>query len=101
MPTTAGLLGRNRKKFELGHVLVTPRASRALHESGESPDEFLARHESGDWGEVGSADGKENDLSLCKGYRIFSIYPLSSGETIWIITQPDRSATTILLPEEY
>lgn len=96
-----GVLERNRKKLELGAVFVTPKASQALHEAGQCPDEFLARHESGDWGEVGSAESRENELSFCKGYRVFSIYSLSNGETIWIITQPDRSATTILLPEEY
>ncbi len=101
MGIAAGVLERKRKKLELGAVFVTPKASRALMEAGESADEFLARHESGDWGEVGSADWKENGLSLCKGFRVFSIYTLSTSEAIWIITQPDRSATTILLPEEY
>lgn len=96
-----GILERKRNKFELGSVFVTPKATHSLQEAGQSPDEFLARHESGDWGEVGSADRKENEFSLCKGYRVFSIYPLANGETIWIITQPDRSVTTIMLPEEY
>jgi hypothetical protein len=101
MPATIDVLERKRNKLELGSVIVTPKASQALNESGQSPDEFLARHESGDWGEVGSADWKENELSLCKGFQVFSIYKLSNSEEIWIITQPDRSATTILLPEEY
>jgi hypothetical protein len=101
MPAAIGVLERKRNKLELGSVFVTTKASRALLESGESPDEFLVRHQSGDWGEVGSAECKENELSFCKGYRVFSIYTLSTGETIWIITQPDRSATTLLLPEEY
>jgi hypothetical protein len=98
MPVTIGVLERNRNKLELGSVIVTLKASRALEEAGQTPDEFLARHESGDWGEVGHA---ENELSFIKGYRVCSIYPLSNGETIWIITQPDRSATTLMLPEEY
>jgi hypothetical protein len=101
MPATIGVLERKRNKLELGSVFVTPKASQALQEAGQSPDEFLARHESGDWGEVGAAECKENELSLCKGFRVFSIYPLANGETIWVITQPDRSATTALLPEEY
>jgi hypothetical protein len=95
------VLERKRNKLELGAVFVTPKATRALHEASQSPDEFLARHESGDWGEVGSMDAKENELSFIKGYRVFSIYKLSTGEEIWVITQPDRSATTVLLPEEY
>jgi hypothetical protein len=100
MPLAIGVPRKNRK-LELGSVIVTPRASRALDKAGQSPDEFLARHESGDWGDVGSAESRENEVSLCKGFRVFSIYPLSSGAMIWIITQPDRSATTVLLPEEY
>jgi cobalamin biosynthesis Mg chelatase CobN len=95
------VLERKRNKLELGSVFVTLKASRVLNEAGQSPDEFLARHESGDWGEVGSMDAKENELSFIKGYRVFSIYKLSTGEEIWIITQPDRSATTVILPEEY
>src|SRR5262245_11568480 len=98
MHATIGVLESKRNKLELGSVFVTPKASQALHEAGQSPDEFLARHESGDWGEAGYA---ENELSLCKGYRVFSIYPLLSGEKIWIITQADRSTTAVLLPEEY
>jgi hypothetical protein len=101
MPFADAALRRPKNKFELGSVFVTPKASRALEEADQSPDEFLARHESGDWGEVGSMESKENELSLCKGYRVFSIYKLCTGEEIWIITQPDRSATTVLLPEEY
>jgi hypothetical protein len=101
MPATIGILKRGRKQLELGSVFVTPKASRALQEADQSPDEFLTRHESGDWGEVGSMDARENELSFMKGYRVFSIYKLSTGEEIWIITQPDRSATTVLLPEEY
>ena len=95
MPASIGLLERKKNKLELGSVIVTPKASQALVEAGQSPDEFLSRHESGDWGEAGYA---ENELSLCKGYRVFSIYSLSSSETIWIITQPDRSATTYCFP---
>src|SRR5215813_6424139 len=101
MPASIGVLERKSHKLELGSVIVTPKASRGLHEAGQSPDEFLARHESGDWGEVGTADWMENERSLCKGFRVFSIYKLSTGEEMWIITQPDRSATTVLLPEEY
>ena len=101
MPATLGVLARKGSKFEIGSVFVTPKASRALAEAGQSADEFLERHQAGDWGEVGSADWKENELAYCKGYRIYSIYKLSSGDEIWIITQADRSATTVLLPEEY
>ncbi len=89
------------KKLEIGSVFLTPKASRALVEANESPDEFVARHESSDWGEVGSAESMENELSLKKGFRIMSGYTLSTGKKVWIITEADRSATTLLLPEEY
>ncbi len=89
------------KRLRLGQIVVTPAALKALEEAYQSPEEFLERHMKGDWGEVSSADWKENDLSVEKGFRILSSYSLSTGKTIWIITEADRSATTILLPEDY
>jgi hypothetical protein len=85
----------------LGRTLATPGALRALEEAEQTPDDFLARHETGDWGEVGDEDWDENELSLREGFRLLSAYRLRTGVTIWIITEADRSATTILLPEEY
>jgi len=61
----------------------------------------LLRHSLGDWGEVSEQDQKENDISLKKGYRILSVYEYADGETIWIITEGDRSQTIVLFPEEY
>lgn len=87
--------------LELGVVVATPGALRALEAAGQSADEFLARHVLGDWGEVGEADRDENELSLREGFRIMSAYTLRTGVKIWIITEADRSATTLLLPEEY
>jgi hypothetical protein len=60
----------------------------------------LDRHASGDWGDLEEEDRRENELSLRNGWRIFSSYPVG-GKTVWIITEADRSVTTILLPEEY
>ena len=71
-----------------------------LEEAGEDSLRYLARHRCGDWGEVGAQDRRENELSLKHGWRILSSY--SVGERcIWVITEADRSLTTILLPEEY
>jgi hypothetical protein len=67
----------------------------------EDPDSFLARHASGDWGELDEHDRKANEHALEHGLRVLSVYTLSSGEKIWIITEADRSTTTILLPKEY
>jgi hypothetical protein len=87
--------------FPLGQMVATPGALDALHEAGETPRSYLARHQAGDWGELDPADVKENELSLKQGFRLLSAYVLSNGAKIWIITEADRSATTILLPEEY
>ena len=87
--------------FSLGQVVATPGALAALEEAGEEPVTYLARHLAGDWGEVCEEDAKENEFSVENGFRILSAYTISTGVKIWIITEADRSATTILLPEEY
>jgi hypothetical protein len=87
--------------IELGRTVATPGALVALEKSHQTPAEFLSRHEIGDWGEVCAEDWAENELSVREGYRILSAYQLTSGVKIWVITEADRSATTILLPEEY
>lgn len=95
--------------FELGQVVATPGAIDALARTDEHAAKYLARHLSGDWGDLGDEDKALNDRSVanpkdrhgfCTG-RIFSAYRLSDGTKIWVITEDDRSATTILLPEEY
>ena len=87
--------------FSLGQVVATPGALRTLEAANQDPAELLSRHIGGDWGDVPDEDRKENDLSVEKGFRILSAYTLTSGEKVWIITERDRSATTILLPSEY
>ena len=84
----------------LGRVVATPGALEVLQETGEDPLYYLARHRSGDWGELDLHDRQENELSLQHGWRILSSYPLGE-KCIWIITEANRSYTTILLPEEY
>jgi hypothetical protein len=91
----------NSPKFALGHVVATPGALNALATAGQSPQEFLDRHASGDWGELSEEDRKENEFSITEGLRILSAYRLRDGTKIWIITEADRSSTCILLPEEY
>lgn len=88
-------------KFSLGKILATPVALEALKESGETPDTFLRRHARGDWGEVCEEDKLLNDEAVTEGTRILSAYSTKKNEKIWIITEADRSATTLLLPEEY
>lgn len=74
----------------------------ALEEAGVGGLELLRRHQSGDWGSVLTEDARENERSLKYGWRLLSSYPVGeAGERVWLITERDRSATTILLPSEY
>lgn len=91
----------NKPRFPLGQVVATPGALRALSEAGNSPQEFLDRHVSGDWGDLNEDDRQENDFSVQNGFRLLSAYRLTDGTKIWVITEADRSSTCILLPEEY
>jgi hypothetical protein len=85
---------------ELGAVYPTASALQALEDAGQTADEFVFRHGNGDWGELGAAEVKDNQVSLKEGFRIFSAYTLSTGVKIWIFTEEDRSMTKILLQEE-
>lgn len=99
-----GLLRRGRvlvvqHKFKMGTLVATP-GVRALIDKGLDWQVYLARHVCGDWGDLVEADKKENEFSLENGYRLFSAYETPQGR-IYIITEADRSVTTILLPDEY
>lgn len=91
----------SKPKFRLGQLVATPGALQALQESGQSPLDFVSRHVVGDWGEVDQEDWKLNDEAVKENTRILSAYTLKSGVRIWIITEADRSSSTILLPDEY
>ena len=89
-------------RFALGQTYITPGAEEALMIAGQTAIEFLRRHMSCDWGsELSDEDVQENELSLKEGLRLLSAYQTGKGQKIWIITEADRSATTILLPSEY
>lgn len=87
--------------FKLGKLLATPGALEALKTTGESAFFYLSRHITGDWGDVCEEDANENNFSVKNNLRILSVYWLDDVTRIWIITEADRSATTILLPSEY
>ena len=92
------LIALTTAKFPLGQIVMTANASDQL--AAEDIQKGLTRHASGDWGEVCEEDREENELSLKEGFRLLSVY--RSGETnFWIITEADRSITTVLLPEDY
>jgi hypothetical protein len=86
--------------FDLGQLVATPGALAALEKTGQNAMDFLSRHVRGDWGDLPKEDKNENQLSLEKGFRLLSSYRTTAG-TIWVITEADRSHTTLLLPEEY
>jgi hypothetical protein len=87
--------------FPLGRIYLTPGASEELEMANQEPFEFLAKHQRGDWGIVGKEDSQENDFSVKNGFRILSAYKTNKNVKLWIITEADRSCSTILLPEEY
>ena len=87
--------------FPLGRIVATPGALDALARANQSPQEFLNRHVTGDWGDLGDEDKAENNYSLKHGFRILSSYKTAAGEKLWLITESDRSLTTLLQPEEY
>jgi hypothetical protein len=89
------------EKFPLGSIVATSGALEALERAGQASWRFLGRHAAGDWGEVSDADRQENEVSLTHGFRLLSVYRTRLGEKIWVMTEADRSATIVLLPDEY
>lgn len=87
--------------FSLGRILATPGALRALDNAAENAFSYVRRHARGDWGDVGAEDAEANARALEEGARILSAYTLTTNVRLWIVTEADRSATTLLLPEEY
>ena len=85
--------------FELGQVVFTP-GTIDMAASGLNLIPYLVRHASGDWGDLEQSDKNENNFSVKNGFRILSSYKTPLGK-LWIITEADRSVTTLLLPEEY
>ncbi len=90
---------RARAVVPLGRTVMT----RAAHAAIPMDDAVaaLARHESGDWGLVCEEDRQANDDALRTGLRLLSVYESATGRRFWVITEADRSVTTVLLPEDY
>ena len=86
-------------KFSLGEVVATPNALRTVPQAELMA--AVARHHRGDWGEIEPSDKRANDDALAFGGRLFSAYKIRDGTRFWIITEADRSVTTVLLPEDY
>ena len=88
-------------RFALGIVCATPGALETLHTCHASFTDLVARHVTGDWGDLSEEDAARNELALAQGGRLLSVYLLDTHHTIWVITEADRSATTLLVPEDY
>lgn len=86
-------------KFRLGRIVTTPGAQSRM--SHEDIVEGIRRHQAGNWGEVPPANWPANEYALKTGRRLFSAYRSAGGELFYIITEGDRSSTTVLLPDEY
>ena len=86
-------------KFRLGKIVSTPNALERL-----TQDDILraiGRHQAGDWGDVNDDDRAKNELSLNQGLRLWSVYHAANGVKFWLITEGNRSVTTVLSPEDY
>ncbi len=90
-----------KKLFPLGMVVSTPGAASLLASVEIPTREIIERHQSGDWGELMPDDCRVNDDALRSGDSILSAYKLGKSQRLWVITEADRSVTTLLLPTEY
>ncbi len=95
------ILNESKVLFPLGNVYLTIGAREALEESNQTANAFLSRHQCGDYGDICEDDKRENELSVKEGFRILSSYKTSQGVKIWVITEADRTSTTLLEPNEY
>jgi len=85
--------------FPLGRTVITANAQQTLH--ADDVPIALHRHASGDWGELCTSDWKENEVALSEGHRLLSVYRDRNERKFYVITEHDRSVTTVLLPEDY
>ncbi len=90
-----------RPKFRLGVVLFTPGIHQLVEEDIIDVLPLIYRHSQGDWGDMDDEDKQTNDEALRTGFRLFSAYEVPPHYRVWIITEADRSTTTLLLPDEY
>lgn len=89
------------RRVPLGRTVATPAALELLDRLAVNGSDLIARHERGDWGQLSAEDWERNEIAFREGERLLSNYPLPGGECVWIITEWDRSVTTILLPSDY
>ena len=97
----SALSSQSAIRLPLGHLTATPNALTFMREAGINPALLLRRHHTGDWGDLCQEDWLTNDGNLRNGGRIVSCYRFGQYDALWIITESDRSVTTILLPDDY
>lgn len=90
----------NLPLFSLGQIVATPALLRHFEQHQIDARHYLKRHVTGDFGDLDEEDKAENRLSIERGFRILSAY-IIAGERIWLITEADRSATTLMFASEY
>jgi len=88
-------------RLRLGRLLATPAAMEALQEAGVSIFGLINRHARGDWGDVPEEDRLHNNLAAITSQRVLSGYLLPNRQMVWVVTEWDRSVTTVLLPSDY
>jgi hypothetical protein len=88
-------------RFKPGRILATPAALEVIADAKASIIELLTRHIRGDFGDLSESDHQQNELAVATGQRILSSYVLPNEQTVWLVTEWDRSATTFLLPGDY
>ncbi len=90
-------LEQEKMKFEVGEIVITPAASAALEANGHSVDELLARHQAGDWGDVSDQVRTVNQRALVEQFNVQSVFAVSSGQRVVVVTNRDRSLTMVHL----
>lgn len=88
-------------RFTLGRLIMTEGVDALIHQGRLNPLPYLRRHLRADWGDLDEPDQRRNNAALQSGDRLLSSYPIAPDLTLWIITEADRSVTTLLLPSEY
>lgn len=88
-------------RFKLGRIFATPAAVDVMNAAHVSIVDLLTRHVRGDWGDLPESDRQQNESAVNAGLRLLSSYVLPNGQTVWVITEWDRSVTTFLLPGDY
>jgi hypothetical protein len=87
--------------FKLGVCVCTPAALELLESLEKTPHDLITRHVTGDFGDLDDEDLAQNCLAIEQGYQVFSDYHLAAGARVYVITEGDRSCTTVFLPSDY